>query len=168
MPILTDVQYIEIPYGFNALVARNLNESYRYGDILTKRKPAKIRIVDPEDGFCYGNCAAVAITRAFKVDFDITKELFHLMGASPSKGCTWKECDKCICSLCKIKGRMCRYTKNRTHLSSTTFYQRNRKGTFILNFENHLSVLKNGIVYDSWIGERGFRLNRLLGYWEIK
>jgi len=162
-----DYEYFEVPNGVNAIEIRNLHENYRYGD-LKRRKPAKIKVIDPEDGFSFGNCATVAITRAFKIDFDITKELFHLMGANPSKGCTWRECDKCISSLCRIKGRMCRYTTNKTHISSTTFYQKNKKGIFILNFENHLSVLKNGTVYDSWIGEKGFRAHKLMGWWEIK
>ncbi len=135
---------------------------------LKRRKPAMIRIIDPEDGFIFGNCAEKAITRAFKVDRYLTREIFQLIGANCSKGCTQRECDKCINALCRIKGKVSKYTTNRTHISSTTFYMKNKKGLFIINFDGHLSVLRNGTVYDSYIGERGFKIQRLMGWWELK
>jgi hypothetical protein len=159
-----------MPYTVNthaAIVAlRNaiLNEE----QFKRNRNPARIRIIDPEDGFIFGNCAEKAITSAFKVDRYLTREIFQLMGVNCSKGCTQKQCDKCINSLCRIKGKMSRYTTNRTHLSSTTFYMKNKKGLFILNFPGHLSVLKNGTVYDSYFGESWFKSEKLMGWWEIK
>ena len=164
---MPDIEYYSHLLNETANQARIRVEIARYGN-LKERNPCKIKVIDPEDGFVYGNCAEVAITRAFRVDISLTREIFDLMGVDSYKGCTGRQCNKCIEALCRIKRRMCWYTSNRTHISSTTFYMKHKKGLFLLNFDGHLSVLRNGTVYDSFIGERGFKLSKLMGWWQIK
>ncbi len=134
---------------------------------ITKKNTNRIRVVDPNDGFSYGNCAVKAITRAFRINQYLTREIFTLMGVDFNDGCTWRQCNKCIESLCRIQGKVCKYHTNRNHISFTKFYKSHKKGKYLLNFPIHLSYLSGGTMYDSFMDDESFRTSKLMGWWQI-
>jgi hypothetical protein len=135
--------------------------------VLKNKEKKDVKIIDPDDGFEFGNCAVKAISRCFKVKSVLTETIFGLVGAKYDDGCTWRECDRCIDSLCRIKGNIYRYTTNKTHITPLRFVKTHKKGKYLLNFPNHLCFISNGIVYDSFLTEWGFKSQKLMGWWEL-
>jgi len=62
------------------------------------------------------------------------------------------------------------YISLKTPILIIEFIVKNKKGTFLLNSDEHLCYYKNGKLKDSFYNQERKRLteDRLLGYWEIK
>jgi len=124
-------------------------------------------------GFSYGNCATYAISQVFnEYDKDVVDH-FKSIGANPNKGVTTIECRKII-------NRLALYNRKTSKYYSRGSLKRilRKKGHFLLNYDNHLSYVKDGVFYDDffwfngygegWAKARKLAKKPILGYWEIK
>lgn len=141
--------------------------------------PREIEIVRTEgDRFCFGNCATIAIAQAFEVSDRAITGGFLQMGASPREGVTTIECRRLMKQLCKPQGRRIYYFTNRTHISLKQWLKRHQKGTYLINQDNHLAYLENGVFKDDWFysnwryshmdKEDVLKLGKFMGWWKIE
>lgn len=120
--------------------------------------------------FTFGNCAVIAIARAFKKKYKYVLNLFDFVGINARDGVTTKEIKKMVDFLCKEKELHNKYYSNKNCISIKTFLETHRKGTFLISFDFHLAYLKNGVFYDDYLTERRLednKQNKVYGWWEI-
>lgn len=120
-------------------------------------------------------CALLCFSYAFKVDYDIVKQIFKLTGRKHSDGSTFTQCKKVGETLAVMKNKFITYHNNKNGMSLKTF-TKTMKGRFIINHSEHLSFFQNGTIVDEYLyahhyqynTDKKFRLKlKILGWWEI-
>jgi hypothetical protein len=138
--------------GFNFY---NNNETFKNGCI--------IRNVS---GFVFGGCAAKAFHTAFKCKVGFIDSYLDKLGLDYNNGLYFDECTTVIKLLSKRFRKSNRYTKNINDISYYDFVKTHPTGTYICSIDNHLSCVKNGVIYDAYYYYGG-RVRKLEGWWKI-
>jgi hypothetical protein len=130
-------------------------------------------VTDSKGEFAFGNCASVAIAGAFGLRVMDVCEVFERMGFDWVEGVSFNECQKTIYFLGRTLRRKVVYRKNRIKGSYSSFAKVLADGgIYIMHFDEHLSLLENGVVYDSYFkgmdGKKKFEKWMPNGWWVIK
>ena len=128
-----------------------------------------MKIYKGKEEFNYGNCFVIAIGQAFNIRKRMLNVLFSLINVNQSDGATTKQCDKVIKSLAYFRNKTVKYVSLKSPILIIEFIVNNKKGTFLLNSDDHICYYRNGRLYDSFYDSERKRLteDRLIGYWEI-
>lgn len=120
--------------------------------------------------FKYGNCALVGIATAFDIPYNRVKVWYRSIGITELSGCNYQDCYKGISHFAKLVGKRVKYTKikRKKRYLLSTFQTVYKKGTYIVSCTCHVSVVIDGIVYDSFLCRNGSRVTTdVTGYWKI-
>ncbi len=122
-------------------------------------------------------CALIALSSAFKVDYNTIMKLFELEGRKRHEGSTNDQVKKVIKVLAAFKEKQVKYHSLKNNPSLTKFYNEHKTGLYLLNQKNHISCLKNGVFVDDYLfyAKRYPSIYhdtisshlRIVGYWEI-
>jgi hypothetical protein len=119
--------------------------------------------------FVYGSCACNAIGEAFEIKKISCDGIASLLGYNMNEGLDFYESNKLIKVIASFKKKKVSYHSNRKDkISFIDFCKSNKKGIFILSMDNHLSILKDGVVIDSYYYRDYEYITKLIGYWKIK
>lgn len=102
--------------------------------------------------FTYGNCALIAIANAFNTSPSAIHCLFLAIKCKhPEKGVSFRECQKVLYILSKSYYQYVNYFTNPNKITYRQFCSIFKKGKYLFNFDEHLSYMEDGIIYDSFI-----------------
>jgi len=125
---------------------------------------------NPDWDFEHGSCAHIAIASAFDMNpksigiiLDILKVRNH------SDGLTFFQCKKLINVICKSLQQSAEYTPGKG-ITLREYILLNQRGIHLIMFDEHLSYLKDGIIYDNYfdkddLDELG--ASKPTGFWRI-
>lgn len=145
------------------MILTNLTQSEQKHKILNG-----VKIIEGSEGFSFGNCACKAISEAFNMNAGTCVFACKLLDLDYIDGLTFKECNFLISKLASISYRKVYYKANKEKMSLIDFCKKNKQGTFILNTPEHLSLLRDGVIVDTYYFQNPWIINKLLGFWEIK
>lgn len=123
------------------------------------------------------SCALTAISTAFKIPEEHTFRIFKQLGRKRHEGCTNAQVRKAVEIVSAAKGKFVNYKSEKNNPSLDTLVKKLKRGRYLINCSNHLTYLKDGILYDDYIYfpkkyPHVFRpINRrylsVVGYWKI-
>lgn len=130
---------------------------------------------NPKYEFSYGSCATIAIAAAFDMDIRSLNVILDLIGIKGYKeGLTYNQCVKVINKLALSLKKEITYIPN-LDITFGQYIYFNREESHLIMFSEHLSYMKDGIVYDNYFTgyfndqERlEFLSRKPTGFWRIR
>jgi len=130
----------------------------------------EIKIERPKFNFYYGNCCSLALTQGFDISIDVLLLAFNLLKfKNPNEGLTFFECKKIIEEL--VIWKYHRKIKYQTNEASITFAQMSvlmKTGKYIVIFDEHMSYLENGVIFDRFYDRKEMYQVKPTGWWKIQ
>lgn len=124
--------------------------------------------------FKYGNCACIAISNAFDLNWTSIKTICKILKIDYNEGLTFWECKKVINLLAENSYKIAIYRPNVAVLEYWQLIALMNKGKYLTVFNEHLSYMENGVLYDTYISyqlpheKTEYLKRKFTGYWEIK
>lgn len=138
------------------------------------RKQPIVSINTSKIDFAYGNCAALAISSAFGLNWMAIKTICKLLKIDYKEGMTFWECKRLINILAKSNHDRIKYHPNLAKLEYWQMITVFNRGKYIPVFDEHLSYLEEGQVYDTFLQEillspdgKKFLKTKPIGWWKI-
>lgn len=129
-------------------------------------------ITNSKVNFSFGNCAAVAIAGAFELPLWFVNEQFRARGIldPATDGVTFNDCQSVIYGLGRRSGRKVVHRKLHYLINYNGISKIMMDGTYIVHFDEHLSLLQDGVVYDDYFIDNPIRFKQWVpcGWWVIK
>lgn len=110
------------------------------------------------------SCAYEALGHMFSVDVPGMLYIMKLAKIRFPLGPTTIEIRRMLKILCAVKKKNFQYYRLTKKVRIREFIKKHRKGNYLLNMDDHVATLKNGMLIDSW----GSDYWEVEGYWIIK
>jgi hypothetical protein len=118
--------------------------------------------------FLYGGCATLAFAGAFDTPPQAIKIIISLMGIRNShKGMTFDQCKKVIYKLSREFSKKVEYKTNPTKLNYVDFAYSHKFGRYLIIFDEHLSYMEDGVIYDGFFEKEELDRKIPTGWWKL-
>lgn len=89
------------------------------------------------------DCSVTTLSNATGLSYHESHYIFKNEGRLDGDGVTFKVCDK-------VYSKFGKYYDSNPNNTLNWFIKNNQTGIFILNMCNHVTCIKDGIVFDTW------------------